>query len=366
MKYFSVLIKPASGPCNLRCKYCFYSDVMENREESDYGLMHEDVMHQMIDHILEYFIDDVEIHFSFQGGEPTLRGLDFFKEFIAYFNATKKEYHHGKFYIQTNGTQLNSSWYDFLKENEFLVGISLDGFQVNHDQYRYDARKKGTFKRVIAVIKKLKEYEIPFNILTVLTSQLAKYPKELWEFYQKHDLRYIQLIPCLPSFDGTNGMELTAFDFYRFYNEFFHYWYQAFKSGIYYHITLFDNLFPMFEGIPPQQCGYLGFCSLQYVVEANGDVFPCDFYVLDQYKIGNIATQKLRTIIKSGLLHPFFREKKEGCNLCRTCKYKRICNGQCKRLSVCYYDKTYCGYQQFINENLDSILEVSHEMSKLI
>lgn len=357
-----MLIKPASGLCNLRCTYCFYEDVMAQRHMHHHGLMSKETMHRLIEHVLSYFRQDVEIHFAFQGGEPTLAGLDYFVAFVDEVQKQQKAYHHIRYSIQTNGTMLDDHWFTFLKKHQFLVGLSLDGFMENHDQNRYDAYRKGTFLKVLGCAKKLKEYQIEFNLLTVLTNQLARSPKALWDFYLEHDFRYIQLIPCLPPFEGSSKMALTPHAFYSFYHQFFQYWYQAWQKKHYVSITLFDQLIPMFVGIPPQQCGYLGHCAMQYVVEANGDVYPCDFYVLDQNKVGNIAQQDLRTIIKASLFHPFFQEKKEGCTLCASCPFEQICHGQCKRLSVCYYDQTYCGYQQFIQENIEKLLTVARQL----
>ena len=289
MKYFSMLIKPASSLCNLRCRYCFYCDVAENREIPSYGVMNEETMKILIDKTLDFFREEVTITFAFQGGEPTVAGLDYFRRFIRRVNLKKKSYHLIQYALQTNATLLNDEWIRFLKQNRFLVGVSLDGYAAQHNAMRPDAKGQGTFARILENIEKLRQAKIDFNILTVLTRQLAEHPKELFEFYLEHHFDYIQLIPCLPPLEELNDpYSLTPQAFFRFYDEFFQLWLEELKQDHYISVTLFDNLIPLFAGVPPQQCGYLGFCSMQFVVESDGSVYPCDVYVLDEYKLVNL------------------------------------------------------------------------------
>ena len=198
MKYFSMLIKPASSLCNLRCRYCFYCDVAENRKIPSYGVMSEETMNILIDKTLGFFREEVTITFAFQGGEPTVAGLDYFRRFIRRVNLKKKSYHQIQYALQTNATLLDDEWVRFLKQNRFLVGVSLDGYAAHHDAMRPDAKGQGTFARILENIEKLRQAKINFNILTVLTRQLAEHPKELFDFYLRQHLDYIQLIPCLP------------------------------------------------------------------------------------------------------------------------------------------------------------------------
>ena len=359
MKYFHTLIKPASSICNMRCKYCFYDDVSSNRETKNYGRMNNDNAKILIDKVLNMFNEDVTITFAFQGGEPTCAGLKYFEFFVSYVKEVKRDYHIINYAIQTNGYSLEKKWYKFFEENNFLVGISIDGFKAIHDKYRLNINGKGTFDSIINTMNNFKNHKIEFNVLTVLNSTVAKYPKELFNFYKDYNIRYVQLIPCLPNLDEVNNkLSLTPQMFYKFYNEFFRLWYKEFKRGNYISVTLFDNLIPMFIGKRPSQCGYLGQCNNQCVVEGNGDVFPCDFYVLDKYKTGNITKDDINDILNSKVGIDFINEKRKYSKKCPACKYQRICYGQCKRLSVCYYDENYCGYQHFIESNIDGIMDV--------
>ncbi len=352
MKYFSMLIKPASSLCNLRCRYCFYCDVAENREIPSYGVMNEETMKILIDKTLDFFREEVTITFAFQGGEPTVAGLDYFRRFIRRVNLKKKSYHLIQYALQTNATLLNDEWIRFLKQNRFLVGVSLDGYAAQHNAMRPDAKGQGTFARILENIEKLRQAKIDFNILTVLTRQLAEHPKELFEFYLEHHFDYIQLIPCLPPLEELNDpYSLTPQAFFRFYDEFFQLWLEELKQDHYISVTLFDNLIPLFAGVPPQQCGYLGFCSMQFVVESDGSVYPCDFYVLDEYKLGNLRDCSLADLSKSKILSSFLQGPRRSTMLCETCRYAQICHGQCKRLNICYFDEQFCGYQAFIQKH---------------
>ena len=128
-------------------------------------------------------------------------------------------------------------------------------------------------------------------------------------------------------------------------------WLEELKKNHYISVTLFDNLIPLFAGVPPQQCGYLGFCSMQFVVESDGSVYPCDFYVLDEYKLGNLRDCSLADLSKSKILSSFLQGPRRSTKLCETCRYAQICHGQCKRLNICYFDEQFCGYQAFIQKH---------------
>ena len=364
MKYFSMMIKPASSLCNMRCSYCFYADVSNHREIKSHGIMTEDTMNTLIEKVFDAFKEEAKITFAFQGGEPTLAGLDYFKSFINKVNTLKQDYHEINYALQTNGINLNDEWINFLKENQILVGLSLDGFIKNHDNNRKDTTLKGTYERIMLNIRKMKELKVNFNILTVLTSSLSKYPKELYQFYKKNEFDYIQLIPCLPSFeDKKDTYALKPKQFFKFYDEFYQYWLKDFKNGHYMHITYLDNIIPLFVGIPPQQCGYLGFCSNQLIVESDGSVYPCDFYVLDEYCLGNIKDKSIYELALSNTAKKFIKEERIYSKRCKSCRYQKICHGQCKRMSICYYDENYCGLEEFMSKHEKTLLSIANNIN---
>jgi uncharacterized protein len=365
MKTSSYLIKPASSLCNLQCKYCFYHDVSDQREVKSTGLMNETTMKALIMKACEND-QDASITFAFQGGEPTLVGLAYFKNFIEMVSQFKKPNHQIHYAIQTNGTLLDDAWFSFLKENEFLVGISLDGFQSNHDLNRLGRDTQGTFKLVMKSIEELRKHQIDFNILTVLTAQLAKEPERLYQFYKQHDFRYIQLIPCLPRLKGqSDEFALSPQLFASFYKAFYELWLIDFNKQDYISISLFDNVIPMYKGHRPMQCGMLGYCSPQYVIEADGSVYPCDFYALDDYVCGNINTHSLKEILESPAMNRFLNEKKPMCSLCDSCRFVNICHGNCKRLNVTYFDENYCGYQEFLEFAYPSMIEIAQKLKPI-
>lgn len=330
------LIKPASSLCNLKCKYCFYYDEIQHREISNYGIMKQEVMESLIIQTLD--LSD-EITYAFQGGEPTRAGLEWFLSFTSFVERHKKNQiiHYS---IQTNGVHLNHDWITFFKQYHFLVGVSLDGFQKIHDSLR------GHYKEVIQFIQLLKENQIEYNILTVLTEELSKYPKELYEFYKQQNFSYVQFIPCLPDLEHPSPYALKPESFYSFYHTLFKYWYEDIQKGEYHSISLFDELMTLFSGKAPGLCGMLGRCSVQFVVEGNGNVYPCDFYCLDEYCMGNLMTKPLKEM----QAEDFLNEEKRMFRDCHVCKFRKLCQGHCKRMNVTFFEEDTCFYGKFLEE----------------
>ncbi len=359
MKRISFLVKPASSLCNMRCRYCFYADVAEHRAQKSHGVMNDEVMSALVDRALALG-DDAEITFAFQGGEPTCAGLDFFGRFCERVDArrTNQTVHYA---LQTNGYVIDEAWAAFLKEHGFLVGVSLDGYRDLHDWLRPDAAGAGTFDRVMGAVETLRAAGVDFNILTVLTAQLARHPQKLYRFYQRNGLDYIQLIPCLPGLEEDEGsaFSLTPELFASFYRVFFRLWLEEFRRGTYRSVTLFDNVIPLFAGRPPQQCGMLGSCAPQFVVESSGEVYPCDFYVLDRYRMGSIVDDSLEELARSEPLRAFLAEPRRPCSQCADCPFEGICHRNCKRLNVAYYTEDYCGYRAFLEEAAPAMAQIA-------
>ncbi len=210
MKHIQLMMKPASSNCNLRCAYCFYEDECKNRETASYGVMKEDVLETVVKKALE--AAELSCTFGFQGGEPTLAGLEFFEKFIEFTEKYKKPKTRLYFCLQTNGTLLDDRWIEFLKEHHFLVGISLDGTKEIHDRNRQDARGKGTFQMILKNAKKLQENHVDVNILCVLTRQSARKVSSVYRYLKKEGFYYQQYIPYLGPFRGERGTEPLVFD----------------------------------------------------------------------------------------------------------------------------------------------------------
>ena len=356
MKNLSVLIKPASSLCNLRCRYCFYIDESQNREEENHGIMEEEVMLKLTERIAEAMEDGGQVHISFQGGEPTVAGLAYFRSFVS-----AMDQYRGfdiSYSIQTNGTLLNEEWARFFHDHHFLVGVSLDGYESNMNQFRYDAKHKGAYLQVIQGIDLLEKYDVEYNILTVVTEELSRHPKALLQFYKSHKFKYVQLIPCLPPLNNGDDISLKPQQYASFYIEFFRHWKKEVQKGNVISVNLFENIMAMLNGYPPYQCGMSGRCSRQTIVEANGDVYPCDFYCLDVYRLGNIMDQSLDELSKTKVAEEFIRTSACEKKICESCYFRNICHGGCRRQNICYLEDHYCAYQAVLREIVPQLMEL--------
>ena len=195
MRLYTVLIKPVSGQCNMQCDYCFYCDEMKNRSTASYGRMSEQTLRNVIRRAMRQAGE--EICFAFQGGEPTLRGLDFYSRAIELEKRFNTGHTRVLNSIQTNGLALDEEWCRFFREHDFLVGVSLDGTKRCHDTYRHGPGGGGTYRRVTESIKLLEEFGVRFNILTVVTAQTAEHIEEIYGEYRKNGWQYQQYIACL-------------------------------------------------------------------------------------------------------------------------------------------------------------------------
>lgn len=358
----SLLIKPASSLCNMRCKYCFYHDVANTRKVSSYGIMTEETADVLIKRTVEYAYDTAKIFFAFQGGEPTLAGLDFFKYFCKKVEENKKSGQKIFYSIQTNGILTDEKWCGFFAQNNFLVGVSLDCERELHDMHRIDINGVGTYDRVIKNISLMDKYKVEYNILSVVTKAMARKPEKVFKEYLKKRYKYIQFIPCLKPFDGVeeNKYDLTPELYADFLIEMFRQWKHQLENGNYISIRLFDNLVMLLKGYPAEQCGTLGKCSLQRVIEADGSVYPCDFYVLDKYNCGNIREKCLDEIDISEPAANFLEDKEPVHSLCISCKVIKICGGGCKRYRSFYHASAdFCPYQKFLYTVFDQLKEVA-------
>ena len=181
MEHVSVLIKPVSGKCNIRCEYCFYLDEMENRQTADFGVMSLDTAEEIIKKV--FLSAQKSAVFAFQGGEPTLRGIDFYQDFIRLVLKYNRKGIQVQYSIQTNGLLIDKKWAVFLAENQFLVGLSLDGPAMVHDRFRKSASGEGTQAKVVQTARLLDEYGVEYNILFTVTKEAAKKPEKLYEFF---------------------------------------------------------------------------------------------------------------------------------------------------------------------------------------
>lgn len=344
MPPLSLLIKPASGNCNLNCKYCFYIDVADKREVKSYGMMATDTLEVIVKKAIEKAEGTLTI--AFQGGEPTLVGMDFYESLIEFEKKYKKPNLIINYGIQTNGILIDDKWAQFFAKNSFLVGLSLDGYDYIHNKLRTNVKGEGTFDRVIQAARLFDKYKVPYNILTVVTANIAKKINQVYKFYKSEGFSHMQFIPCLdPLYEkrGTHDYSLTPSLYGKFLKDLFDLWYKDIKRDEYVYIRYFENLLQMILGYYPEACGMLGRCSNQYVIESDGSVYPCDFYVLDEYRIGNLTKDSFEQIDERFKATSFIQESLDKDPNCKKCQWYTLCYGGCKR------DRELAGKDQSLN-----------------
>lgn len=362
MKHISVMLKPASSLCNLRCRYCFYAKVSDSREIRSFGVMARDTAAKIIENIFSRLETGDAAHLAFQGGEPTLAGLDFFRFFVSEVERVRGKVE-VSYALQTNGTLLDEDWCRFFKEHRFLIGLSLDAMQAIHDQNRVDASGKGTYGRILAAKTLLEKHGVEYNVLTVLTNALARHPQQVWSWLCRENIRYVQFIPCLGELDGgATRFSLSPERFASFYTQLFRLWSADLEKGRYRSVKLFDDLVNLLVDGSRNACGLTGQCMPQIVVEADGSVYPCDFYALDEYRVGNLAEEPVDAIYTKAAMAAFRARPTGALKLCESCPYASICGGGCPRMrrEVCGApDARSCGYQAFLAPCLSELRRIA-------
>ncbi len=344
----SLMIKPASSLCNLSCEYCFYKDVAEHREYLGFGKTDKETAKILIERALD-FANGESVAFAFQGGEPTLAGIDFFR----YFVSTVKELNTRKskiFYsVQTNGTTINSEWAEFFFQNQFLVGLSLDG-AYEDNKFRKKPGGENSYYKITSAAKILKSHRVDFNILTVLTGYCAENGEKIYKYFRSQGFSYIQFIPCLRPFGSNEESELymTPEQYGDFLIKVFNLYVKDYVRHNYISIRQFDNWVRLFLKQQPEQCGMRGYCTHQFVAEANGNIYPCDFYCTDEYFLGNIRDKSFKEMAESEIAVNFIKESLVIPDRCKKCRIYPFCRaGGCKRTQQ---SEDYCiAYKRFFS-----------------
>lgn len=371
MRLHTILIKPASGLCNMRCAYCFYCDEMEKREEGTRGMMSVDTMKNLIKKAMRQA--GAEICFAFQGGEPTLRGLDFFKEVIRLEERFNRRGIRVMNTLQTNGFAVDEEWCRFFKEHDFLIGLSVDGTQEIHDRYRHDASGGGTYARVKETADLFDRFGVEYNILTVVTRSAAEHAREIYREYKKNGWNYQQYIACLdPAGEEPGGREysLTPEAYGTFLTELFQLWEKDWRKGRAPYIRQFENYIGILAGIPPEACEQRGTCSVQCVAEADGRAYPCDFYALDEYCLGNYNENSIEEFFESETAKQFVRESLKHDETCRQCRWFPLCRNGCRRHRIRdektgAYRNYFCGgYRIFFEKCAPRMKEIAGYLGK--
>ncbi|POT55751.1 anaerobic sulfatase maturase [Citrobacter amalonaticus] len=337
------MAKPASSRCNLDCRYCFYID------KPTQPVMDEATLEAFIrQHIAAQPGPDVQ--FAWQGGEPTLCGLDFFQRVVT----LQKQYGAGKRIhnaFQTNGILLNDAWCQFLHDNGWLVGISLDGPADLHDAYRVNRSGKPTHHNVAKAIAKLVEYHVEFNLLVVVNRRNSQQPARMYHYLRQSGTPFLQFIPLVER--DENGM-LTAESvepqaWGEFLNTVFDLWVREDIGRVF--IQLFDSTLGVWCGYPSQMCSLSETCGHAFALEANGDVYQCDHYVYPQHRLGNIHHTSLDEMNASPRAEKFGQLKWSALSTdCQSCSLLRFCHGDCPKHRDASGKSILCvGYSTFLN-----------------
>ena len=354
MNSLTLLIKPAAGLCNMDCRYCFYKAASGERENR---IMTKETVDVLIQKIKEYQPSALSV--IFQGGEPTLAGLDFFEYFV---QSVKNEINSPvSFSLQTNGLLIDDEYAKFFKTHDFLIGVSLDGNRRTNDRYRLSQSGESVLPQVLTAINILKKHKVGFNILSVIDNENAKDIESTYKYFKKHGFGYLQFIPYV---DDASGISLSAESYEAFLKKSFDLWYKDFINGNYVSVRHIDNYIGILMGNPPESCAMCGVCGNYFVVEADGSLYPCDFYCKKEYRTGSVfdkkpfeMTEKQKEFIEqSMLIHKY----------CKDCKYYALCRGGCRRDRTDGYLKNkYCSaYKGFFDYAAERMAQLAAKLNK--
>ena len=362
----SVLVKPVSSDCNLGCDYCFYSSkAAELYPETRVHRMSLKVLRELIAQSMAL---SAEVSFCWQGGEPTLIGLDFYRKAVEYqrlFKVPGQIVHNS---LQTNGTLIDERWAKFLANHDFLVGVSLDGPPEMHDYYRKDRFGNPTYEAVMRGIEWLKRFNVKFNILVLLNNRNVRRPRELYRFLTGQGFRYLQFIPCVERDPKTGGLaeySITPEEYGRFLCEVFDEWTAPGVPEVY--VRDFDDILISYVTGESPSCVFSRQCGKYIVVEFNGDVYVCDFFVEPRWFLGNLTDQPLEEILMSRRLAEFRGMKSKLAENCGDCRWLQYCNAGCLKHSIQLgLDRSYfCqAYKMFFQHSHQKFLRLKNLVEK--
>ena len=348
---FHVMTKPVGPICNLDCKYCFYLEKESLYPGKSNWRMPEDVLQRYVRRYIESQ-ETPEVVFAWQGGEPTLMGVDFFRRVVE----LQKQYANGKKVsntFQTNGTLIDDEWGAFLKENSFLIGLSIDGPRPYHDKYRVDKQGQPTFDAVMRGMGVLKRHGVEFNTLCVVNRFNSKAPLEVYNFLKDEGSGYIQFIPLvervgpteemfaepplLPILgqDDSSSSQVTPWSvepeqYGKFLCEIFDHWVRNDVGRVF--VQIFDVQLGIWMGMPSSLCVFMETCGNAMAMEHNGDLYSCDHYVYPRYKLGNVMTDDMSAMSGSEQQRKFGADKRDALpKYCRECDVRFACNGECPK-----------------------------------
>ncbi len=344
---FNIIAKPTGAICNLDCTYCYYLDKEQLYPNHSNFKMSDDVLETFIRQKIQNH-RTAQVHFVWQGGEPTLLGVDFFKRVVE----LQHKYADGKTIqngFQTNGVLLDDEWCQFFKEQQFLVGLSIDGPEEIHDRYRVNKGGSGTFRQVKRGLRYLQKHDVPFNTLTVVQRHNSYHPLAVYRFLKEIGSTFMQFIPVVERKQSPKAGSDNRFDawsdtsdslvtewsveasaFGQFLCVLFDEWVRN-DVGRYF-VQIFDLALQAWMGMEPNLCIFRKTCGDALAMEHNGDLYTCDHFVSPSYKLGNIMVQPMESLIGSDKQRQFGRDKEETLpRYCRQCEVRFVCNGECPK-----------------------------------
>lgn len=382
-----VMLKPASSHCNLACEYCYYLEKKILYEDGRRHLISDELLEQFIKEYIEAQTMD-SVLFTWHGGEPLMRSLDFYKKAMA----LQRKYAHGKHIdnaLQTNGTMLTDEWCDFLAQNHWLVGISIDGTQDMHDHYRHTASGKPSWEQVMHGIQLLKKHHVEWNAMAVVNDYNAEHPLEFYHFFKEIGCQYLQFSPIVERIiQHSDGRGLASLQdtkekraeivlapysvspekWGNFLCTIFDEWVRHDVGRIF--VEIFDCTLANWVGVAPGICAYAKECGHAGAMEYNGDVYSCDHFVFPEYKLGNISESSLIEMLYGEKQQAFSRLKHASLpHQCQECDMEFACHGECpkNRFDVDKYGEKglnyLCqGYYQFYRHVASYMDFMKHEI----
>ena len=340
-----VMLKPASAHCNLACKYCYYLEKNKLYPTAQRHLMSDEMLEQFTREYIEAQTMN-QVLFTWHGGEPLLRSIDFYRKALS----LQQKYAGGRRIdnvIQTNGTLLTDEWCEFFAQNHWLVGISIDGPQPDHDHYRLTAAGKPSWQKVMQGIKLLKKHGVEWNAMAVVNAYNANHPLEFYRFFKENGCQFLQFTPIVERLtrheDGRTLASLADKDeislseasvapeqWGYFLCAIFDEWVRKDVGKIF--VEIFDCTLANWMGISPGICAYSKECGHAGVMEHNGDVYSCDHFVFPEYKLGNIRDHSLIDMLYGEQQQEFSRLKHSSLpRQCKECDMEFACHGECPK-----------------------------------
>ena len=372
-----VMLKPAGAHCNLACKYCYYLEKNNLYDKSHRHIMSDEMLEQFTREYIEAQTMP-QVLFTWHGGEPLMRSIDFYKKALT----LQKKYARGRRIdniIQTNGTMLTDEWCEFFAQNNWLVGISIDGPQEYHDHYRLTTTGNPSWQKVMHGIELLKKHHVEWNAMAVVNAYNANHPLEFYHFFKDNGCQYLQFTPIVERLtkhqDGrtlaslADNHEIPLADFSvtpeqwgNFLCAIFDEWVRNDVGKIF--VEIFDCTLANWMGVLPGICAYSKNCGHAGVMEHNGDVYSCDHFVFPEYKLGNIRDHTLIEMLYGDKQHAFSRLKHTSLpRQCKECDMEFACHGECPKnrfekdkygeLGLNYLCKGYYQYYSHVAPYMD-------------